>query len=450
MLLGLSTIVAACGPRTEDTAPEGKPSGDDSGPECSIDDECGDGEICESDACIDGDRNNELEDAEALVWEETNEGVINPAGDVDWYSVQAEGGEFFRVTAVTAEAEGGLDSVVSVYNAAGQRLVWEDEHPGGNVSSADSMVFGYFPEAGTWYIKVEDVGTFDGGDGTGGPDETYTLQISEWNSVISEPDSAQEAGLDFGDVNPDTYYSVPLVFEEAGDGDYAVLDLPDVGAPIYVMALEHANTDLTPLVNLYNADGEKVLELESPTAEAPALLPYPLGTHYVLGISDADGGGGSDYWSWAFFLLRDPGSGNEPGVEPDDDLASANVVDLEDQEPDSGRWYAAYRQGYVESPTDTDLYTFDVPFDDAYVTVYIGAGEYGSLLSPRLELLDASGTTLETVDTTGSEAEDAVNLGPYAQGTYTLRVSATPDSAAEGGEGYFYLFGLHATSFEVD
>ena len=172
MLLGLSTIVAACGPRTEDSAPEGKPD-PDSGPECTEDADCGDDQICESEACEDGDRNNEMEEAETLIWEETVAGVINPSGDVDWFAVDAAGGEFFRVSVVTEEIDGGLDSVVSVYDSAGHRLVWEDEHPGGNVSSADSMVFGYFPEAGTWYIKVEDVGTFDGGDGVGGPDEVH-------------------------------------------------------------------------------------------------------------------------------------------------------------------------------------------------------------------------------------------------------------------------------------
>ncbi len=49
-------------------------------------------------------------------------------------------------------------------------------------------------------------------------------------------------------------------------------------------------------------------------------------------------------------------------------------------------------------------------------------------------------------EATADTDEDALNLGPYARGTYTLRVSPAPDTGAVGGEGYFYLLGLFATS----
>ncbi|MDO9280541.1 MAG: hypothetical protein Q7U06_01435 [Pseudomonadota bacterium] len=449
MLVVLSLFVAGCDGRSEDTGPEGKP--ETPGDECAADGDCASTEICEADTCVDGDRNDDNESAENIFWADTIDGEINPSGDVDWYAVQAEGGEFFRVSVVTAELDGGLDSVVSVYNDAGKRLVWEDEHPAGNVSSADSMCFGYFPEAGTYYLKVEDAGSFYETDPVGGSGESYTLEISEWNSVGVETDSSQEAGLNFGALSANVLYSFPVFLGEPGDVDWAALDLPAVGSPLYVVGLQNGDeSDLVARVTMKNADGDDVLALTDPSASAPALLPNPAGTRYVVGATDVSGGGGADYWTWLFFVVRDPDSGNPPGREPDDTLEEANVMLLEDQDPDSGAFWSAYGQGSIDTESDADLYTFDVPFDDAFISVYLGAQPYGSLLAPRVELLDATGAVLDTVDSAVGLDADALNLGPYPRGDYSLRVTAAPDTGAVGGEGYFYLFGLFATSSELE
>ncbi|MDP2308673.1 MAG: hypothetical protein Q8P18_21810 [Pseudomonadota bacterium] len=442
----MSLFVTGCDDGTSDTGPEGKPD-DTDGLACGGDEDCASTEICEADACVDGDRNDETDGAEGLFWADTTSGEINPAGDVDWYAVQADGGEFFRITVVTAEEEGGVNSVVSVYTGGGKRVVWEDEHPAGNVSSADSMCFGYFPSAGTYYVKVEDAGTFYESDPVGGAGESYTLEIEEWSSVGTETDSAQAAGLDFGTLSANVLYSFPVLLGEASDVDWAALDLPAVGSPISVVALQNGEeSDMVTRVTLRNRAGDDVLALDNPTPDAPAYLPDPEGTGYVLGATDVSGGGGADYWTWLFFVIREPGSGNPPGIEPDDTLEQANGMILDDQDPDSGEFWSAYAQGRISTEADADLYTFDVPFDDAFISVYLGAQPYGSLLAPRLELLDSTGGVLDTVDSTLGSDADALNLGPYPRGDYTLRVSAAPDTGAVGGEGYFYLFGLFATS----
>lgn len=440
-LLALSLFVLGCGPRTEDTGPQGTIDPGDS--TCTTDSDCESNEICEADACEPGDRNDVIEEADTLLWEDQVDGEINPADDVDWYSISAEGGEFVRISVVTAEEEGGLDSVVSVYTPAGKRLVWEDEHPAGNVSSADSMCFAYFAEAGTYSIKVEDVGTFYESRGNGGDGETYTLVVEEWSSVVTEPDSAQETGLDFGAIGTDTLYSMPVLLEEAGDADWAAIELPEIGAPISLVAVEHAEeSDLSAVVTVRNEAGDTVLDIAPPTAEDPGMLPNPEGTSYVIGVTDASGAGGDTYWTWVFFVVRDPGGGNTPETEPNDEVAAPEVVELEDQDPDSGELWRAYRQGRISTETDADVYAFDVTFDDAYVSVGIGSQLFGGLLVPRLELLDATGTTLETVDSAVGTDTGFDTLGPYAAGTYYLRVTPVPETGAEGGEGYFYLFGL--------
>jgi hypothetical protein len=437
-------FATGCTPRDADTDPEGTVdhAGD---PECASDDDCGSGAICSADACVDGDRNDEVTDADVLDWDDPVDGEINPAGEVDWYAVDADGGQFVRISVVTEDG-GDLDSVVSVYDAAGDRVAWEDEHPAGDVSSADSMCFAYFAEPGTYAIKVEDTTTFNGEAPVGGPDSTYTLEITEWNSVGVEPDSAHEAGLDFGALSANVLYSFPVLLTEAGESDWAAIDLPAAGAPVYLVALQHGDqSELTPVVSMRNQAGDEVLSLENPTPDDPALLPNPSGTSYVIGVTDAAGGYGSRYWTWLFFLLRDPGTGNPAEVEPDDDPGTATVVELEDQGADSGTWFAAYGQGAVASEADADVYAFDIPFDGAYVNANLGAQKYGSLLITRLELLDSAGAVLDTVDSLAGTDTNGADLGPYDAGAYFLRVSAA--TGGTGGEGWYYLFKLNASSY---
>jgi hypothetical protein len=444
----VTSFVVGCSPREEDTAPEGVWDPPET-PECDGDSDCEAGSICEEEACVEGDRDETPETAGALLWGADAEGEINPAGDVDWYALQADGGELVKITVVTAEEEGGIDSVVSVYTPSGKRHTWEDGHPAGNVSGADSMCFTYLPTAGTWYIKVEDQGSFYEEDPVGGPGEAYTLRVEEVDASIDEPDSALEAGFAYGALDTDTFYTVPVLITEPGDSDWVSFDLPAAGTPTYLIRNAHEEeSELVAVVTMRNADGDEVLRATDPTASAPALLPSPAGTRYVVGVTDAAGYGSGDHWTWITVLLRDP-LGNAPEVEPNDDTATATPLDLEDQEPSSGHWWRAYVRGAVDSGDDADLYSFDATFDGAYVSVYIGAGDYGGLLVPRVELLDASGAVIASVDSTESGDTDAVNLGPVDSGAYFLRVSAVTDSGAEGGEGYFYLYALNLTSDPV-
>lgn len=443
-------LLFGCGGSVKDTGAEGQlnPGTTPDTTACTDDSVCGEGKICDNGLCTEGDRDNTPEEATAIFWEEDVTGVINPDGDVDWFSVTSEGNEFVRVSIITEEDT--LDAVVSVYDASGHRIVYEDAYPVGSVGTYDAIAYAYFGDAGDYYIKVEDVTTFSSSeDIQSGDDFFYTLNVSSEGDGGSEPDSAQDAGLTYEIEGDSIYYPIPVILAEPGDADYTRLDLFDSGNPIYIAVATHDDgSEATPVLTLYNEAGERVLEATDRSGDNPMLLPDPLGTQYVLGVSDASGGGSLDHWAWAFVIVRDTSYNNPANTEPDDDLSMSNVVDMEDQEPDSGRWRAGFGQGRVETPEDMDIWEF-TQTDEDYVHVYVGAQDYGGLLQVRVELLDATGTVLEQVDSSLGADEQAINLGPYAAGTYYVRFSAVPDAGAEGGEGYFYRFGVHATSFTV-
>ena len=140
----------------------GDEGGDDGGEyDCESDDECSSWEICESQECVDGDRNNSLDEAEGILWDDATSGYINPADDVDYYTFTAEGGEYIRVS-VTNDSEEG-DTVLVLRNPSGKTHAVVDNHPtGGSVSTYDSVMYAYLDEAGTWSLSIEDVGSYSG------------------------------------------------------------------------------------------------------------------------------------------------------------------------------------------------------------------------------------------------------------------------------------------------
>lgn len=441
-IIGVVLLMFGCGETPAKDTDDREP---DDGRACADDGDCGDGRICEQQLCTAGDRDNEMASASAFSWETPVDGAIEPAGDVDWYALESTGGEFVRVQTVVAEG-GDLDTVVSLYDAAGDRISWEDAHPVGSVGTYDTVCYGYFPSAGTWYVKVEAREHFEG-TGDGGLDY-YTIEALKY-APLTETDAVYDAGYGYELAGANSWYGFPVLLEAAGDTDYASLELPFAAAPLYLVTMTHdESSTVVPEVLLYNGDADLVLRKTDPVAGDVAALLDSMGTRYVVGVTDTTGGGGADAWTWVFFMVGAAGDGNPRGDEPDDGIATANLVDMTDQAPDVGEWYAGYGESRVATFDDVDLWRFEVGFDDAWISVYVGAQSYGGLLVPRIEVLDATGAVLDTVDSAPGTDESALNLGPYPAGTYHLRVSSADDTA-EGGEGYFYRFGVIATSVEV-
>lgn len=426
---------------------QGKPQ--DTPAACAEDGACADGEICDAGACVVGDRDDEMTDASSIVWEEEVAGEIAPEGDVDWYAIQAAGGEFVRAATVVDDEE-LLDTVVSLYDSVGHRITWEDEHPMASISGMDSIAYGYFPEAGTYYARVEDRTSFYGEAGSGVERAGYTLSLRSFDAP-DETDALDDPAYDLDTLSADTWYSIPVLLEGPGDTDWVSFELPYTNAPLYVAAMSNDETsEATPSVSLWNSAGARVLTLDDPTADAYARLPDALDVRYTLGVTDADADGGALHWTWVFLVLRDEGDPNPREVEPNDAPETATAMVMDDQDVDTGEWLAAYGGGWIDPVDDVDTWLVEAPSDGWYLTVAFGAQEWGGLLVARIEVLDAEGTVLTTVDATAGEDASLANLGPYAAGPLYLRFSPVPDLGTPGGEGAFYQFGAHLTTERVE
>lgn len=441
----------ACSGKDADTEP-----GTDSTPvadTCVDDDGCDAGQICEAGACIAGDRDNDPASATPLADDGdgniTGEGTIATAGDVDWYQFTSLGSQFVRVDTVVGSSdveEDGLDTVVTIYDAAGNLLAQEDEHPAGPVGTYDSVAFAYLADPGTYTVTVEDV------QGRAEPDTGYTLTVRDMGAGGDEADSLQSAGYSLGVNGADSWYAIPVVLSR-GDGtddvnDYARIQLPwDDTFVEFVGTMSPNASELTPALTLYDAAGGEVMRKTAPTADDPAGVVNTEGQTYVLKVTDADGGMGPTYWAVLFALVRDAGYGNPREVEPND--TTPQTLAMVDRAPDVGAWVTGYGSGHIDTLGDVDRWSFTFTGDDAFLSVFYGAQTYGGLLLAHMDILDSAGAVVAESDAELGADAPIWNAGPVPAGTYTLVVEGTDMNPAQG-EAAFYQFAVSASTSRLE
>ena len=115
--------------------------------ECSEDSDCDNGTICEDQECIDGDRNNDQDEAVGLLWESEEYETINPVGDIDFFSFSASGGEYVRIYTQTDYESG--DTILTLRDPNGKIVTWSDDYPTNTaVNDLDSVIYAYLAEQG--------------------------------------------------------------------------------------------------------------------------------------------------------------------------------------------------------------------------------------------------------------------------------------------------------------
>ena len=436
----------------------------DSG-ECQSDDDCSNWQICEDGVCVDGDRNNSVDEAESLLWEDPVTGYINPAEDVDYYTFTAEGGEYIRASTTTEEEEEDSkvewDTVLVIRDTSGKILAYSDDYPtGSTVGGYDSIVYAYIAEAGEYTISVEDVGSWDGAEGYGSSSYSYELFLEEWSTHTDENDSAESPSYEFAPDSDNTWYAIGVHLEEAGDTDYIKLTYPWDNAGLVIDGIEDlGGSDANPLVRIYDEDGNLLSEKEETGPEGPVFYPAMTAGNYLIEVTDADGNGGDDIWTFLFVYLHSEDSAYDSEAENNDDPTFANEIELTDLENSSGNKFSrGYKQGFVDTSDDEDWLSFEAPadYEEAYVVACMNSSIWGSTAAPTIELYDSSGTLLlDENDEDASVAGDPdskpnanIENAPATPGdTHYLRVVAPED--AEGSASEWWRINIYVASFAV-
>ncbi len=453
MLLALSCGDTPIDDGTSNTDADGG-SGDGGSDECAADGECSGWEICESGACVDGDRNNSIDEAESILWDDTTTGWINPAGDVDYYRLSASGGEYVLVTTsgdYRDEDDAG-DTVVTVRDSTGKVVAVSDDYPTGvRIGGLDSLVYAWLQDAGDYIIEVEDAGTaYSDVDPVGSPDFAYTLSVQEWGRHTEEPDSLSSPNESVSTDAVNLWSALGVALESPGDKDYASVTIGAADSVLYLWGpVDRGGSEADPRLTLYDAGGTAVLSLDGVTEGVYAYHPMLDPGTYTLELSDSNGGGGDDYWFFSYSVLRESDPDSYPlESEPNDLQAQATFLSMTDTTTSGGSAYAyGNALGFVDDPSDADW--FRVPArSGAELVVCVNSSVYGSLAAPSIEVYNSAGDLIESgagSDVTRPTAK-VENVLMDSQ-DYYLRI--VDDAPAGTGAGGWYKLVVYTADFDV-
>lgn len=452
-MLILLPLVAACQKAGDDTADTPVDTDEVEQPECTADEECRPGSICNDEGeCAEGDRDNSFADATPIFQETPVDGAINPAGDLDYYAYTSVGEEWIRIETTPDEEEDGVDTVVSVFNAGGGLHAIEDDFPFGNVSSYDTVLYAYLPTAGVWYISVEDKSSNENYSTStdpleGGVGYTYTLNIRPMGGATRETDAIDDPSVTIELENGSTSFATGVLLEEPGDVDWISLSLPYDLGPIEVRGNSITpGTDASSRVEIYDPGGELVARKDGVGPDGTALYLNTTKDTWTVGASDADGGGGDRHWYVLYLRTRDVDYYDAQfAVEPDDSAAPPLETTVATTS-DGTEYRQARIAGAFEEIGDVDRFHVEA-LSGEYVTVLCSADSYGSLGDPKARVIDVDDTTeLGSAEDGADRGPDLYNVVPSTPGYVTVELSAEDDVA---GPSAYYTCMVYLTDFEV-
>ncbi len=365
--------------------------------------------------------------------------------DVDWYSVTGTAGQPFRIQVTNEDenvAEESLDTLVEVVDAELNRIAWEDDHPVGDVSTYDTVCFGFFPDDGVYYVKVMDVGVFSG---TSREVEStaYNVTWLQPTSPPDEPDSLLSIDLNYPMDTDNSWYAIPVLSDSVNDVDYAKLTLPHAGGTLVIAAAHHIeSSSYQPAVELYDADAGLVLSASTVAESDLRWLMAPLGTQYEVAVRDSAGGLGPSVGMWLFVANYEAADPSHWEAEPNGSAAGGNEIELYDQEADAGSWFAGWADGRVDALADEDWFRLTLP-EEAYISLDFGSLTFGGLLQSRVEVWSGE-TLIDASESTGTTDPSIRTAEKHPAGQYTVSVKSLYPELS--GEGYFYRVTAHGTS----
>jgi hypothetical protein len=395
-----------------------------------------------------------------------------PTGTSDFFSFTGTKAEALVIDAVadylnpndpTPFDANTIDTVVSLYDAAGQKIAENNQIPG---TGNDASLFTVLPADGTYCIRVTDCWVWSKESGA-----TCALPVAKAHTAyefeLYEKDSTQGNVVEPPTPDPgtnDPAGATPLKFEMAqGEATYDRTDIygffgpaPDVewfsfsvpaNVPVnsgrltaYITPMpwgttQDGSTEAIGPVTVTDATGSTVLaSIDGASGEIE--IPVTATTPYLLSISRNDGVIGSNDF-YVTFLNVDGSEQVETGGN--DTMATAEAL-LPDAAPNGGTGY--YVDGNLaQAGVQTDFFSAAVPPNlPAGSTVYADcAGWYfgSGLRGLTATMLDDGGMQLGTAtESQGITAYVAPLAVPAGAQTIYLEVSAASQDATVTGTYY--------------
>ena len=349
-------------------------------------------------------------------------GVIQSAGDSDWFKVGLSSGVTYIVSVASDQDSTTLDPLrdpfLAIRNAQGERVAFNDDIAG----SFDALLY-FTPEvSGIYYVEATSAFKYDTG--------AYSVNI--------DVAPADDYGNDLSDLNPGTltlgsYLSGGL--QKPGDTD--VFQVTLTGGQNYsfdVEGISSAKGNLAdPVLRIFDTEGNLVRLADDGglgTNSLAYFAPPTTGVYKLQVSSGIDDAIGS-------YQVKVSAS-NLPSDDVGNGASTARLLDLGEN-----------FEGTLLTRGDTDWFAVDLQQGETYSAIVSGASTGGGTLpDPYLEVRNSNGAVVAFNDD-GSWLNDAglaftatstsryyfvvKTLNPDETGTYTVRVRE-PDDHGQGRE----------------
>jgi hypothetical protein len=229
-------------------------------------------------------------------------GIINPAGDVDYFKFIGQEGEKVNIWIDTIDHQ--FDAILTLYDSDGETILAVGDDDEERMSLDPAIYHFTLPHSGTFYIKVESY------DGSGSENHFYTLYLRR--EVAND-----DFGDDFETATPiERNQTIEGTIGHRGDVDvFRFNAYQDEFLTVDVRAKRNGSP-LDAVLTLYrekvNENGESVREIVGGWDDVNGYDPtvrrwkIPATGIYYLELKDFNGEGGADYRYTLNFKIEPP------------------------------------------------------------------------------------------------------------------------------------------------
>lgn len=422
------------------------------------------------------------------------QGVISPAGDRDFYSVELTGGQPYFIMTNAYDPQRDLvvlDTVLRIYDDTGTFLTENDDMMF-RFRETDSGIWITPETTSTYYIEVMDFGDWSPDyDAEGSSRHEYLLVIAMLEPSEHEDDNdtiaAVQADPLLADPDDDAYdpvywssffdsYETEWIGRINSPGDVDVWpveirveDPEDDGytpEPYFFLSTSlwpGAPGDLR--ISVLNEAGEVMAATDNvePGAETaivwatdPAiLLKVDEGSNYYIQVEDSMGNAyPASSYSGVYFNYLPSLASVEDADDDNDDQATADFTATERSSTTDDLFFIGV-WGSLPTGDDADWFKLDKSdvdgFDGKFVSIVVQAMTIGSALDAKVKLVQPDGTVVAeaTVDADDANVDDPTILDVEISGDTNLFVVVEPEARLGPDTQCNYLVGAYVSAEEL-
>jgi len=394
-------------------------------------------EICSTEGqCIEGDRNNTIEEAQLLEMNASVSLPLAPAGDVDWFSFFGSPGDLVLI-ASSADNTDLLDTFLVFADSEGNVIGYNDDFDRVSSIAPDSRLYTGVASQGLWYFSVQDRRTWvnDPSDPPGGgPEHTYTATINSadpdnYITLAEGQDDSPEDAVVWDIAEPYVNYTSAGGLEPVEDEDWFSVPV-SAGEVLRLYGFPNSGSLGSVKVEVFLPDGVTSLghwvDMTWSTASR-AWIPVLEDGDYYLRVTEEAGLGGFEYWYFLHGAKNPAKEGSPPEVEPNDSVEDATLLALGEQ--------AFWARTYPAS--DVDSYRLEAEEGDA-VSVSFSVLREEDETALDYQITNPTGEVVMSGAWTGGEEKVAQSV-TLSAGTHHLTITPQAGDPMVEANRYYQL-----------